>query len=78
MICDISPKEVQSIVNAVEVQWGWSVAAQARAIFSGESLQDQNPNALKLIAKNLEEEEMFEEAEEIREAIRKQEKEEEA
>ena len=76
MICDISPKEAQNISNGIEVIWGWAVASQARAIFSGEPLQDQNPNALKLIAEVLDCEECFEEAEEIRSFLRKQEEEE--
>ena len=41
--------DITDFVEMVDSNYGWSVSNQAKDILTGESLDEQNPNALKLI-----------------------------
>lgn len=42
-------KNPELFVAAIRSKYGWAVAEQAESVINGESLEDQNPNALKYI-----------------------------
>lgn len=45
----VTVKNPEAFIAAVRSQYGWAVAEQAQAIIDGESLENQNSNALKYI-----------------------------
>ena len=72
---NLCPEVASNVAYAVEGQYGWAVASQARSLFSGAPFEDMNDNALRLICTTLEDFELFDEAEEIEDYLKRRESE---